>query len=87
MPLDRIDGEAVYTPAEGERVQYRPRFLRSIGAYTGPMGQAVGTIERVKRLGAGRWFCDIAWDNYPEGPRTVAAGNLWPEGEPCYSDV
>src|SRR5439155_6690744 len=60
----------------GDRVQYAASFLRSIGAYTGPMGHATGTVTALVPVGS-TTLAEIAWDrNRDELPERVNVKNL-----------
>jgi hypothetical protein len=60
----------------GQRVQYRAEFLRSIGAYTGPLGPAKGRVESIRPLGSTS-LAVVAWDGNPDDvPTKVNTDNL-----------
>ena len=65
----------------GMRVRYSCRFLRAIGAYTGPMGQGRGTVIGLVPLGESV-LAQIVWDNPEKLPGRVLTANLWPIGRP-----
>ena len=68
----------------GTRVRYKAAFLRSVGAYTGPLGQAIGTVTALMPLGSRTTLAEIKWDNdhFDEIPRRVNVANLQPKGKP-----
>jgi hypothetical protein len=71
--------------AVGDKVAFSANFLRSIGARTGPMGFARGTVESIKKMGP----LDIAtvnWGKWTDdaSPR-VNIKNLARVGTPAMS--
>lgn len=52
----------------GDKVAFSANFLRSIGAITGPMGFARGTVESIKNLGP----LSIATVNWYKGADDVS---------------
>lgn len=56
----------------GDTVRYRGEFLRSIGAFTGPLGQARGTITNIKPVGT-LAIATVDWgrENVPEKVNVV----------------
>lgn len=52
----------------GDRVRYSSEFCRSIGAATGWMPAARGTVLGL--WGGGDQFARIRWDTHPDGPGT-----------------
>ena len=67
------------TPAEaiapGDRVRYATNWLRSIGAYTGELPVARGTVAAVEDHGQGFVLVTVDWTG-GEGSRRVLAANL-----------
>lgn len=59
----------------GDTVRYRGDFLRSIGAYSGPLGWAKGTVTELQTLSADVVLAAVAWDN-PDLPAKVNVKNL-----------
>lgn len=61
----------------GDTVRYRGDFLRSIHAYTSPLGWARGTVTSLKKLGEEMVLADIQWDRPSEEvPTRVNVKNL-----------
>jgi hypothetical protein len=58
--------------APGDRVRYSSAFCRQIGAATGWLPQARGTVTAL--WGGGQEFARITWDYHPDGPDAAAAG-------------
>jgi hypothetical protein len=58
----------------GQRVRYRSEFLRSIGALTGPLGFARGTVISLGPLGKST-LATIDWDK-KDAPDMVNIFNL-----------
>ncbi|MGH8898197.1 MAG: hypothetical protein ACRDZ4_14550, partial [Egibacteraceae bacterium] len=46
----------------GDRVKVSRDFLRAIGAFTGPMGQARGVVTQLQDLGGGIVLATVRWD-------------------------
>ena len=59
----------------GDSARYRGDFLRSIGAYSGPLGWAKGTVTELQTLSADATLAAVAWDN-PDMPAKVNVKNL-----------
>ena len=60
----------------GDRVAYSANFLRSIGAQTGELGQARGTIQAIERLAkCGVELAHVKWGS-PDVPERVNVKNL-----------
>lgn len=59
----------------GDSVRYRGDFLRSIGAYSGPLGWARRTVTQLQTIGADVILAAVAWDN-PDMPAKVNVKNL-----------
>lgn len=62
-------------PAPGDRVRYATNWLRSIGAYTGELPFARGTVATVEDHGQGFVLVTVDWTR-SEGSRRVLAANL-----------
>lgn len=61
----------------GDTVRYSTAFLRSIGAYTGPMGHARGLVTSIEDLGGTFILAHINWGRYQgELPDRVRVSNL-----------
>lgn len=61
----------------GDSVRYRRDFLRFIGAYSGPLGWARGTVTGIQRLSEDVVLAIIAWDRPEEEvPSRVNVKNL-----------
>ena len=69
----------------GSKVKYKAAFLRSIGAYTGPLGQAKGTVTAVEKHGS-MVLAVIDWRS-EEIPARVNVHNLHECGKPDYSGM
>lgn len=50
----------------GDRVQYRAAWLRSVGAFTGPLPFAKGTITKITGTPGGSMLASITWSGYTE---------------------
>jgi hypothetical protein len=62
--------------AVGDKVAYSADFLRSVGAYTGPLGTARGTITKLEPFSRGAiMLATVDWHN-PEIPPKVNVKNL-----------
>jgi hypothetical protein len=62
--------------AVGDKVAYSADFLRSVGAYTGPLGTARGTITALEPFSRGAiMLATVDWHN-PEIPPKVNVKNL-----------
>jgi hypothetical protein len=59
--------------APGDRVQYATRWLRSIGAYTGDLPFARGTVAAVEDHGHGFVLVRVDWTRGAGSPRVLAA--------------
>jgi hypothetical protein len=69
----------------GDRVGYRVRFLRSIGATRGDMAQAKGTVTSLEPFGSGM-LAVIAWESpYQDMPERVLDQNLARVGSLAYT--
>ena len=64
----------------GDRVKYSAKFLRSIGAYTGELPFAKGTVREISHWGT-LTVARVEWGN-PEIPEGVNVGNLTLCGRP-----
>ena len=76
--LDLIDESTIPDIKVGDKVRYTGKFLRSIGAYTGPLGQGKGIVKKLEPLGRGSdltYIATIDWNN-PEIPEKVNIKNL-----------
>lgn len=64
--------------APGDRVRYQKEFLRSIGAYSGPLPVAQGTVVSTKSLVHSTTIAVVHWDNNhrAEVPVRVNTANL-----------
>jgi hypothetical protein len=60
-----------YRIAPGDRVRYSSAFCRQIGAATGWLPQARGTVTA---LWGGGQYARVRWDHHPDGPDAAAAG-------------
>lgn len=68
----------------GSKVRFKGAFLKSIGAYTGTLGQAKGTVTSLKELGSLR-IAQIKWEDGEESGANVS--NLIECGKPDYSNM
>jgi hypothetical protein len=68
----------------GDKVKYTTKFLRSIGAYTGPMGHARGIVTDVSPMGGpgSSMLATIDWHDGGELPERVNVYNLIQAGVP-----
>jgi hypothetical protein len=71
--------------AIGDRVAYSRSWLRSIGAYTGDLPHAKGTITGLKTLSREITLADVAWEGNPDIPGRVNVRNLCRIGGIDYS--
>ena len=58
----------------GDRVRYRSEFCRQIGAATGWLPTARGTVTAL--WGGGQDLARIAWDYHPDGPGTEGGAHV-----------
>ena len=58
----------------GDRVRYSSHLCRTIGAATGWMPQARGTV--VSLWGPGLELARIRWDHHPDGPGTLGGSHV-----------
>ena len=59
----------------GDSVRYRGDFLRTIGAYSGPLGWAKGTVTALQTLSIDVVLAAVTWDN-PDMPAKVNVKNV-----------
>lgn len=59
----------------GQRVRYRAAWLRSVGAYCGPLPFARGTVTEIKEHAPGFVLATVEW-NDPDIPEQVNIKNL-----------
>ena len=58
----------------GDRVRYSSAFCRQMGAATGWLPQARGTV--VALWGGGQDLARIRWDHHPDGPGTECGAGV-----------
>ncbi len=59
----------------GDRVAYSAAWLQSIGAYTGELPQARGTVLRLQPIGQ-QQLAVVQWDQAADLPARVLVSNL-----------
>jgi hypothetical protein len=59
----------------GDKVKYRPEYLRSIGGFAGPLPWARGVVKFVQRINESEIFAFVDWGN-PDVPNRVNVKNL-----------
>lgn len=62
----------------GDRIKYASRWLRSVGAYTGPLPFARGRVVALKECGRQFVLATVEWDKGtdPDVPTLINAKNL-----------
>ena len=60
----------------GDKVAYSAKFLRSVGAFCGPMGFARGKIIGIKALSSECQIATIEWDKDADMPQKVNVANI-----------
>ena len=63
-----------YRIQPGDRVRYSSTFCQLMGAATGWLPQARGTV--VALWGGGQDLARIAWDQHPDGPGTLGGAHV-----------
>lgn len=58
----------------GDRVRYASKYCRQVGAVTGWLPQARGTVTRL--WGHGDRLAVIRWDDHPDGPGTEGGAGV-----------
>jgi len=58
----------------GDRVRYSSAFCRQMGAVTGWLPQARGTV--IALWGGGQDLARIRWDHHPDGPGTLGGAHV-----------
>jgi hypothetical protein len=59
----------------GDTVCYTADWLRSVGDYAGPLGQARGTVTALRHLGESVTIATVRWDR-PDVPTSINITNL-----------
>lgn len=64
--------------AIGDRVRFSGNWLRNIGAYTGPLGQLVGTVIAIREYKTCPSMVTVDWDHqyFDTKETNVLATNL-----------